>query len=185
MAKRIKKNYVNNNDLLEALIEYKKEYRETLRLGIQKPKVSNYIGECIFSIATNLSKKPNFYSYTFREDMIMDGVENCLAYIHNFDENKTTRNPFAYITQIVYYAFLRKIAKEKKQMYIKFKNSQELVSMSDTYEGGDEIPLYLNSGVEYMNAFIEDYEDKMNRSKKAPEDELSEDPIPDDDTIQG
>lgn len=175
MAKRVKKNYVNNADLLEALIKYRKEYKNAVDNGLEKPKVSNYIGECIFSIATNLSKKPNFYRYPFREDMIMDGVENCLAYVHNFDENKTT-NPFAYITQIVFYAFLRKIAKEKKQMYIKFKRSQHIIGMSHTYEGGDEIPLYLNNDVEYMNAFIEDYEEKMTRTKKKSdkEEDISE-----------
>jgi DNA-directed RNA polymerase specialized sigma24 family protein len=85
-----------------------------------KPQISNYLGDCFLKIATHLSYKPNFVNYMFREDMISDGIENCIQYIHNFDPNKSS-NPFAYFTQIIHYAFLRRIQKEKKQLEIKSK----------------------------------------------------------------
>ena len=80
----------------------------------------NYLGSCFLKIATHLSYKPNFVNYMFRDDMISDGIENCVQYIHNFDPEKS-RNPFAYFTQIIHYAFLRRIQKEKKQLDIKTK----------------------------------------------------------------
>ena len=83
-------------------------------------RITNYLGECFLKIATHLSYKPNFVNYMFRDDMISDGIENCVQYIHNFDPEKS-RNPFAYFTQIIHYAFLRRIQKEKKQLEIKTK----------------------------------------------------------------
>ena len=88
--------------------------------GEPKPRIGNYIGECFLKIATHLSYKPNFVNYMFREDMICDGIENCVQYINNFDPAKSS-NPFAYFTQIIYYAFLRRISKEKRQLEIKNK----------------------------------------------------------------
>lgn len=164
MAKRVKRNYVNNSDLLNALIEYQAKCKEAEDSGEEKPKVPNYIGECIQQISNKLSTKPNFSGYSFREDMVMDGIENCLQYMHNFDSNKT-QNPFAYFTQIIWYAFLRRIAKEKKQMYIRYKSSHEMISMGETYEGGEEIAMHLNTSAEYINNFIEDYENKLNKNK--------------------
>ena len=164
MAKRIRKNYINNPDLLEALILYKKRCKEAEDSGEERPIVSNYIGECIYQIANRLATKPNFSGYSFKEDMVMDGIENCLQYMHNFDPNKT-QNPFAYFTQIIWYAFLRRIAKEKKQMYIRYKSSHEMISLGETYDGGDEIAMHLNVSGEYINDFIESYETKLNSAK--------------------
>ncbi len=172
MAKRVRKNYINNPDLLEALILYKRRCKEAEDSGEERPIVSNYIGECIYQIANRLATKPNFSGYSFKEDMVMDGIENCLQYMHNFDPNKT-QNPFAYFTQIIWYAFLRRIAKEKKQMYIRYKSSHEMISMGGTYEGGEEIAMHLNVSGDYINSFIESYESKMSSSKgkkKEPED---------------
>ena len=115
-----KEHYVNNKEFLAAIIEYK-DHVEIARIkGTKKPPVSKYIGECFLKIATHLSYKPNFVNYMFKEDMIGDGIENCITYIDNFDPEKS-RNPFAYFTQIIYYAFLRRIQKEKKQVDIKNK----------------------------------------------------------------
>ena len=111
--------YVNNKDFHTALIEYKRKVEVAKKKGLEPPRISNYLGDCFLKIATHLSYRPNFVNYMFREDMISDGVENCVHYINNFDTNRT--NPFAYFTQIVYYAFLRRINKEKKQMEIKEK----------------------------------------------------------------
>lgn len=115
-----KEHYVNNKDFLEALIVYKKQVNQSKEQGTTKPKVPNYIGECFLKIATHLSYRPNFVNYMFKDDMICDGIENCLQYIDNFDPEKST-NPFAYFTQIIYFAFLRRIQKEKKQLEIKSK----------------------------------------------------------------
>lgn len=118
---KINKNphYVNNKVFHEALIVYKKKVDIAKEKNLPKPRIPEYIGECFFKIATHLSYRPNFVNYMFREDMISDGIENCVQYIHNFDVERT--NPFAYFTQIVYYAFLRRIQREKRQMEIKEK----------------------------------------------------------------
>ena len=115
-----KENYVNNREFLDALMVYRQQVAAAKESGSHKPKVPNYIGECFLKIATHLSYKPNFVNYMFREDMICDGIENCLQYIDNFNPEKST-NPFAYFTQIIYYAFLRRIQREKKQLEIKTK----------------------------------------------------------------
>ena len=112
--------YVNNKEFLAALIVYKKDVAEAEELGKDKPRITNYLGECFLKIATHLSFKPNFVNYIFKDDMISDGIENCVQYIHNFNPEKS-QNPFAYFTQIIHYAFLRRIQKEKKQLEIKNK----------------------------------------------------------------
>lgn len=111
--------YVNNKEFHDALIQYKTKVNSSKEKGSPAPRIPNYLGDCFLKIATHLSYRPNFVNYMFREDMISDGVENCVQYINNFDIERT--NPFAYFTQIVYYAFLRRIQKEKKQMEIKQK----------------------------------------------------------------
>ena len=112
--------YVNNKEFLEAISVYRNKVIDAKEKGLERPRVPNYIGECFLKIATHLSYKPNFVNYMFREDMICDGIENCLQYIDNFNPEKSS-NPFAYFTQIIYYAFLRRIQKEKKQLEIKSK----------------------------------------------------------------
>ena len=134
MSKKKSEHYVNNKEFLEALVVYRskvekqfleaygrsptKEDRSKHWKG--KPPIPNYLGECFLKIATHLSYKPNFVNYMFRDDMISDGIENCVQYIHNFDPEKSN-NAFAYFTQIIHYAFLRRIQKEKKQLEIKTK----------------------------------------------------------------
>ena len=120
MPKKKTEHYVNNKELLEALIVYRTKVAEAKENGTEKPRITDYLGSCFLKIATHLSYKPNFVNYMFRDDMISDGIENCVQYIHNFDPEKS-RNPFAYFTQIIHYAFLRRIQKEKKQLDIKTK----------------------------------------------------------------
>jgi len=120
MPKKKSEHYVNNKELLAALIDYRAQVAVAKTKDLPKPRISNYLGECFLKIATHLSYKPNFVNYMFRDDMISDGIENCVQYIHNFDPNKS-KNPFAYFTQIIHYAFLRRIQKEKKQLEIKTK----------------------------------------------------------------
>ena len=120
MPKKKTEHYVNNKELLEALIVYRAKVAHAKENDLPKPRISDYLGSCFLKIATHLSYKPNFVNYMFRDDMISDGIENCVQYIHNFDPEKS-RNPFAYFTQIIHYAFLRRIQKEKKQLDIKTK----------------------------------------------------------------
>ena len=120
MPRKKSGHYVNNKELLEALIVYRAKVAHAKENDLPKPRITNYLGSCFLKIATHLSYKPNFVNYMFRDDMISDGIENCVQYIHNFDPEKS-RNPFAYFTQIIHYAFLRRIQKEKKQLDIKNK----------------------------------------------------------------
>ena len=112
--------YVNNKEFLAAIVEYKDKVALAEIRGEAKPRISNYLGECFLKIATHLSFKPNFVNYMFKDDMVCDGIENCVQYINNFNPEKS-KNPFAYFTQIIHYAFLRRIQKEKKQLEIKTK----------------------------------------------------------------
>ena len=112
--------YVNNKDFLAALEQYAIDVERAKEKELPKPQIPRYIGECFLKIANHLSYKPNFVNYMFKDDMICDGIENCVRYIHNFNPEKS-KNPFAYFTQIIYYAFLRRISQEKKQLEIKNK----------------------------------------------------------------
>ena len=120
-----KPHYVNNKQFSLAVVEYVNTVQSALAENKEPPKVTNYIASCFLKIAEGLSHKANFIRYTYREEMVMDAVENCLKAIHNYDIEAATRtgmpNAFAYFTQICYYAFLRRIAKEKKQQDVKFK----------------------------------------------------------------
>ncbi len=145
MPKKRTEHYVNNKQLLEALIVYRSYVQKAKDVYIEKygeeppkgpwegkPPIPNYLGE---------SYKPNFVNYMFREDMISDGIENCVQYIHNFDPEKS-KNPFAYFTQIIHYAFLRRIQKEKKQLDIKTKiiektGFDEVMAVDDNAMSGE------------------------------------------------
>ena len=119
-TKKKSEHYVDNKKFLQAMIEYKDKCDKAEKRKRKAPPVTNYIGECFLKIANHLSYRPNFINYTFRDDMISDGIENCLQYLKNFNPAKSN-NPFAYFTQIIYYAFLRRIQKEKRQLEIKNK----------------------------------------------------------------
>jgi hypothetical protein len=156
-----KKNYINNADFLNALVEYK----QRKQLNENEP-IPNYIGECFMKIAEGLSHKPNFINYTYRDEMICDGIENCLMYFENFDPEKS-KNPFAYFTQIIYFAFLRRIAKEKKQTYIKYKATEQfgILDEFEMLESDDgttrQFEMYDN-----LSEFIENFEVTQKAKKK-------------------
>ena len=122
---REKPHYVNNKEFSQAVVDYVTSVNEAREKMEDEPIITEYIGKCFLKIAEGLSHKPNFVGYTYREEMVMDAVENCIKAIMNYDVKKATRtglpNAFAYFTQITYYAFLRRIAKEKKQQEIKEK----------------------------------------------------------------
>ena len=154
MPRKKSEHYVNNKELLQALIVYREKVAHAKENDLPKPRITNYLGECFLKIATHLSYKPNFVNYMFRDDMISDGIENCVQYIHNFEPEKS-RNPFAYFTQIIHYAFVRKIQKEKKQVFIKQEMTADVTA--DTFDtiDGDTSGL-INSNVEW-------HQDNMNR----------------------
>ena len=171
MARKKSIHYVDNAVFLEEMIKYKNEYKKSISDNKELPLISEYLGGVFLKIAERLSHRPNFINYAFKEDMISDGIENCLHYIHNFDPDKST-NPFAYFTQIIYYAFIRRIQKEKKQLYIKYKSMQNY-DINSTFDGsaneGDNIELagdYKNSDFRVqVDEFVDNFE--KSRKKKA------------------
>jgi len=184
-SKKSKEHYVNNKEFLAAMIEYKDSVSEAEIAGKERPRVSPYIGECLMKIAVHLSHKPNFINYTFKEEMISDGIENCLQYIDNFNPEKS-QNPFAYFTQIIYYAFLRRIQKEKKQLYTKYKLMDEVSVMNlDRATQGHDTETYSNSNKtsewsrDHVDHFIESFEEtkrrKRNKNSMAVDVLISED----------
>ncbi len=158
--------YVDNKKFLSAMIEFKELYNIAEKNKEEYPPVSNYIGECFLKIATHLSYRPNFINYTYRDDMISDGIENCLQYVHNFNPEKSN-NPFAYFTQIIYYAFLRRIAKEKKQTHVKNKIIQNTNYQSwTTMEGDDSAYTVLGFDPNVMLPDEDVYKPKKKSSEK-------------------
>ncbi len=130
--------YVDNKKFLQALIEYRAAVDKAASEGKQQPQVPNYIGDCFIKIATHLSYKSNFINYTFKDDMISDGIENCLTAVAKFDPSKSS-NPFAYYTQIIYFAFIRRIQKEKKQQATKYKMIENIdIDQIISQEHGNE-----------------------------------------------
>lgn len=169
--------YVNNKDFLAAIIEYKADCKKAAEEGREKPVIPRYLGECILKIATHLSYKPNFINYSYRDDMILDGIENCINYFDNFDPDKS-KNPFAYFTQIIYFAFLRRIGKEKKHSYIKNKLIQDMPFDMFDLQDQDDDGHFKNAYMDFMQAnstFDTSFIDKKKEKKKKKEQQTLDD----------
>ena len=174
--KTAKIHYVDNQKFLEEMIVYRGKCKDAKSKGELEPQISEYVGECFMKIAQRLSFRPNFINYAFREDMISDGIENCVQYIRNFDPEKS-KNPFAYFTQIIFFAFIRRIQKEKKQLYIKYKTMESSPSLSENVEvsandsdkGYNQETMTADQKVN-MYDFIKNFEDakKAKSTKKEP-----------------
>ena len=166
MSEKKPKHYINNADFLAALVEYRKLCDDAKSNGKEDPRIPNYIGECFLKIAEHLSRKPNFISYSFRDEMISDGIENCLMYFRNFDPTKSS-NPFAYFTQIIYFAFLRRIMKEKKQLYVKYKATEQY-GILDEYEMYEDSEGHMKQFQMYDNIseFIHNFEESKRKKKE-------------------
>ena len=162
-----KPHYVDNKKFLLAMTEYRELRIKAEEEGKKRPQVTNYIGECYLKIANHLSYRPNFINYTYRDDMISDGIENCLQYMDNFDPEKS-KNPFAYFTQIIYYAFIRRIQKEKKQQQVKQKMIANFgeEQMMDQLDGDDTV--YQSQMLDFLrrNSREETEADKKKEVKK-------------------
>ena len=146
MARKKSIHYVNNAQFSQAVVDYVGKLEECRKEEINLPKVPDYIAQCFLRIAEGLSHKANFIRYTYREEMVMDAVENCLKAISNYNLEAATRtgkpNAFAYFTQITWFAFLRRITKEKKQQEIKLKyltksGIENFIDVGDEAVGGD------------------------------------------------
>ena len=153
-----KPHYVDNKKFLEAMIEHRDKCERAKEKGKKKPEVTNYIGECFLKIANHLSYRPYFINYTFGDDMISDGIENCLQYLNNFNPEKSN-NPFAYFTQIIYYAFIRRIQKEKKQVIIK----QRMIAESNY----DDMTIQPGEDRDFKNQFTEFLKKNMPQEEPA------------------
>ena len=153
--------YVNNKEFTAAIIAHNDKCKEATESGEDKPRVTEYIGECIYKIATRLSTKPNFINYSYRDEMICDGIENCLQYIENFNGEKS-QNAFAYVTQIIYFAFLRRIHKEKKQAAIKQRSITQAGYLFDTFDTIDGDTTGMN------NSYVDFLQDNMTEINYTP-----------------
>jgi len=169
MAKEKKKkvNYVDKAEFFARYVEYADRREKAVAEGKPKPPIPEYLGECVLKICNHLSHMPNFRNYIFREEMVSDAIENIFTYFDNFDPFKSNQI-FSYFTQIAYFAFLRRIEREKKYLYVKHKvieNSglfDQLNSEVETGSAGTK-PDQVNH--DYMDNFVRDYEAKMGRDK--------------------
>ena len=170
-----KPHYVDNKLFFAEMEKWKSEINESDEVDDLPPMVTEYMGECFYKIATHLSYRPNFINYTYREEMIGDGIENCIRYAKNFNPEKS-KNPFAYFTQIIYYAFIRRITKEKKQTAIKQKIIDNTSTKTyDIMEGDDDV--YSNTYMEFLRDNLEEKDipkPKRKKSKKGIEHFLEE-----------
>ena len=173
---RKKQHYVNNEKFLEVMSDYREKYLQAKDNDTELPIIPDYAGECFLKIAERLSHRPNFINYAFREEMVSDGIENSVMYASNFNPEKSA-NPFAYFTQIIYFAFLRRIEKEKKQLYIKYKTMEEYSSLEDHVdmgEMGQSETQAVSSGATPLTTdkrasiqeFIHAFEEKKRKKKK-------------------
>ena len=184
---RKKQHYVDNEKFLEVMTEYRNAYLESRENGEeQKPMIPDYAGQCFLKIAERLSHRPNFINYAFREEMVSDGIENCVMYASNFNPEKSS-NPFAYFTQITYYAFLRRIEKEKKQLYIKYKTMDEYSTLEENsdMDGMGSDAGAVSSGASPLSAdkrasiydFIHTFEEKKRQKKRVKTEPKKDDSI--------
>lgn len=158
MQKKKPRHYVNNRDLYEVMKKFHSDYQHAKQHGQPLPPVPEYVGRCILAIADRYARKPSFVRYPFIEEMMMDGVENVLKYIHRFDPNKS-ENPFAYFTQTIYNAFLRRIDMEKSLMYGRMK------MLADSYYSQPKSGR-ARANMDTVNSIITDFEHKLSERKK-------------------
>jgi DNA-directed RNA polymerase specialized sigma24 family protein len=165
--KKKPEHYVNNKDFTAAVAEYVVKIKAAKEAEKTPPRMSEYIGECVYKIATRLSTRPNFINYTYRDEMICDAIENCIQYLGNFNIEKSS-NAFAYVTQICYYAFLRRIQKEKKQVFIKQKSIMESDVSLESFQtiDGQYDPALTNTNVEWLKENMNHVNYEPRKSKK-------------------
>lgn len=172
-AKKI--HYVDNKKFYSEILIYREKLQKARDDGKEDPRIPNYIGECIYKIAEKLSTKPCFINYSYRDEMVADGIENCILYFKDYNP-EIGQNPFAYFTQVIYYAFLRRINKEEKNRYTVYKNFQETVTnLYDSHlltDGEDNhlMPVQMYDNInEFMARFERKEEEKKSKRKQVKE----------------
>lgn len=163
-------NYVDNKKFLKVLVDYKKDVKSAEKSGSPKPPIPEYIGECLLLIANRLATRPNFINYTYKDEFVGDAMENCFTYLLNFNPKKS-KNPFAYFTQIIYFAFLRRIRREKMQLYIKHKTLvncyfDDTLTTKLRHDNQDIGSEFLNTDNPKLDALIELFETKKEKIPK-------------------
>ena len=172
-TKKAGAHYVDNKKFYEELKKYRESVDQAILEGREKPQISNYLGDCFIKIATHLSYKANFINYTFKDDMISDGIENCLSAADKFDPSKSA-NPFAYYTQIVYFAFIRRIQKEKKQQATKYRLIENL-DLDDILTSEDtDLNDFSNQFLDYMKKKLDQIDIDKRTMKKPKSNVLAE-----------
>lgn len=163
-------NYINNKEFWQAIHDYQVDRSEAMNAGQKPPRIPDYIGECFIKISTNTARLPKFVMYTFKDEMISDGIENCIRYFNNFNPF-VYKNPFAYFTTIIYNTFIRMIKKEKKKLYRKYKAIQEL-GILDEQEQLEDDNGYMRQFTVYKNIeeFIETYEESERKAREKRKD---------------
>ena len=163
--------YVNNAEMLAAIVKYKQQLNEARENGTEEPRIPEYLGECILKISTRLSHKANFINYSYRDDMVLDGIENCMQCMNSFNPEKSS-NPFSYFTQVIYFAFLRRIAKEKKQSYIRGRLIRDMAFESFDLQGHDDDVDFKNAYTAFIqlhssfdDSFVKKKEEKKDKKK--------------------
>jgi hypothetical protein len=165
--------YVDNAKMLQEIKLFKEARMKSEEEGTKAPRIPEYLGECMLKIANNLSLKSNFINYSYREDMVLDGIENCIKCINSFDPDKGS-NPFAYFTQVIYFAFLRRIEREKKESYVKSKliNDSTISSFDTQFHDEDEefrnaFASFIQANSNFDDSFIKNKEKKKAAKKVA------------------
>jgi hypothetical protein len=165
MQAKKKVHYVDNQRFFNEIVEYRKKLNKAREDGIEDPRIPNYIGECIWKIAEKLSSKPCFMNYSYRDEMVSDGIENCILYFKDYNP-EIGQNPFAYFTQVIYYAFLRRISKEEKNRYVIYKNFQyNVIHGTDSFALVDDNDKNLLPTAMYDN--INDFMDRFEKKEEA------------------
>lgn len=164
MARPKSTNYINNAELYKHLSQYIHDYRDAVKNNVDLPQVPKYVGEAILLIARKLATKSNFGGYSFREDMIGDGVENCLRYLHNFNPDKST-NPFGYLTLIMWRAFVRRIEKENVESYTRHKMILGNADVYDTIQAEMSAAMLDVVSLEKSADVVRNFEAKQQRKK--------------------
>ena len=166
-AKENPENYVDNAKLLEQIIIHRAKVLDAQEKGLERPRIPEYIGKCFLDIATKLAHYKRFVAYGYRDEMVSDAIENCVMYFHNFDPKKGTK-PFAYFTQVILFAFIRRINKEEKNRYVNYKLLERAVHSIDagTFMGDDTSGM-LHEPTLYDNVshWIADFERRMREKK--------------------
>lgn len=162
MTKKQANHYVDNDKFFNEIVKYHQAIRKADAAGKERPRIPNYLGECIWLMAENLAMKPCFRNYSFVEEMKGDAIENCIMYFDRYDPDKGG-NPFAYFTTVIRWAFIRRINKEEKARYTIYKNFQEAFVFDETsfqLTNQDEGVIMNTKQYDNINAFMERFEEK-------------------------